>query len=150
MKQSTAATPATAAKPEDGGALIFTLMHAAQHLEDKLEAGLADVGLSLAKFGVLSELVKAGEPLSLSELAARLSCVRSNMTQLIDRLEGDGLVRRMDDPDDRRTVRAALTAQGRTQAQAGSAAIQAVQSQFEAALPERDRTLLHRVLGSLG
>jgi len=38
--------------------------------------------------------------------------VRSNITQLVDRLEKDGLVRRRSDPDDRRSVRAALTPAG--------------------------------------
>jgi len=150
MKQSTPEGSAAAGRTQESGPLMFALMHAAQNLEDRLEAGLAGAGLSLAKFGVLAELVKAGEPLSLSELATRLSCVRSNMTQLIDRLEGDGLVRRVDDPDDRRTVRAALTALGRTQAQAGSAAMATIQTEFESGLPERDRALLHRLLGSIG
>jgi DNA-binding MarR family transcriptional regulator len=149
MKQPAAQPAAAPDRTGEAGPLLFALMHAAQHLEDRLESGLASAGLSLAKYGVLAELVKAGEPLSLSELATRLSCVRSNMTQLIDRLEGDGLVRRVDDPQDRRTVRAALTPQGRTQAQAGSAAMLAIQTQFEAALPERDRAMLERVLHSL-
>lgn len=150
MKQSPDQSTGVPGHGGEGGPLLFALMHAAQHLEDQLETGLASAGLSLAKYGVLAELVKAGEPLSLSDLATRLSCVRSNMTQLIDRLEGDGLVRRLDDPQDRRTVRAALTPQGKTQAQAGGAAMQAVQARFEAALPERDRALLERVLHSLG
>jgi DNA-binding MarR family transcriptional regulator len=38
--------------------------------------------------------------------------VRSNITQLVDRLEKDGLVRRRADPNDRRGVQAALTAAG--------------------------------------
>jgi DNA-binding MarR family transcriptional regulator len=125
-------------------------MHVAQGLEDKLEVGLERAGLSLAKYGVLAELVKAGEPLSLSQLATRLRCVRSNMTQLVDRLEADGLVRRVNDPDDRRTVRAALTTAGRSQEEAGSLELQAVQAQFAASLPERDRAQLQRVLSSLG
>ncbi len=150
MKQSSAQTTPASDRTGEAGPLLFALMHAAAQVEDQLEAGLASAGLSLAKYGVLAELVKAGEPLSLSELATRLSCVRSNMTQLIDRLEADGLVRRVDDPLDRRTVRAALTPQGRTQAQAGSAAMQAVHTRFEAALPERDRAMLERVLHSFG
>jgi DNA-binding MarR family transcriptional regulator len=150
MKQSTARSAPSIEGAEDPGRLLFTLMHVARALEDRLEAGLEQCGLSMAKYGVLSELVKADEPLSLSELAARLSCVRSNMTQLVDRLEADGLVRRVNDPDDRRTVRAALTTAGRSQEEAGSLQLQAVQAHFAVALPERDRAQLHRVLASLG
>ena len=88
---------------------ISSLLRAAHALENKLESSLSRVGLSMPKYSVLSELVTAREALSLSELASRLSCVRSNMTQLVDRLEADGLVTRVNDPGDRRSVRAALT-----------------------------------------
>ena len=94
------------------GSLMFGLLHAAQAVEGRMEEAFASVGLSTARFGVLGQLVQAGEPLPLSEIAARLSCVRSNMTQLVDRLEADGLVRRVNDPDDRRSIRAELTPAG--------------------------------------
>ena len=50
---------------------------------------------------------------TLSELASRMICVRSNITQLMGRLEADGLVQREEDPHDRRCVRATLTPLGR-------------------------------------
>ena len=49
----------------------------------------------------------------LGQLAERLSCVKSNITQLVDRLEADGLVARQPDPGDRRSKLAGLTAAGR-------------------------------------
>lgn len=94
-------------------ALASALARVARCLEDRLDAALAEVGLSAAKLGVLTQLVEAGSPLPLGELAARMRCVRSNVTQLVDRMEVDGLVRRVDDPADRRTVRAELTRLGR-------------------------------------
>ena len=95
-----------AAEKKAPSTAIFSLLHAAHVLEDRVEASLETVGLSLPKYSVLSELVKSGTSVSLSELATRLSCVRSNMTQLVDRLEADGVVRRVDDPSDRRAVKA--------------------------------------------
>src|SRR5689334_2848147 len=85
---------------------IFTLLHAAHALEAKVEDALERAGLSSPKYTVLSALVASQNPLSLSELAAEASCVRSNMTQLVDRLEGEGLVQRVHCPADRRLVRA--------------------------------------------
>ena len=82
-------------------------------VEARLEAALEPLGLSLAKFGALAQLAAAGEPLPLSTLAERRACVRSNITQLVDRLEAEGLVKRSDDPRDRRSVRAELTDEGR-------------------------------------
>jgi len=56
---------------------------------------------------------EAGEPISMIECAAkRWTCVRSNITQLVDRLEADGLAKRVEDPNDRRAVRAAVTPLG--------------------------------------
>src|SRR3989442_12627226 len=91
------------------GQMMYSFVRAAHVLESRLEEALEQVGLSLAKFGALSHLVKEGEPLSLSECAMKMTCVRSNMTQLVDRLEADGLGRSLKDPEDRRAVRAAVT-----------------------------------------
>src|SRR6185503_14692405 len=99
----------TATKPDR---TIFELLHAAHSLEARLEESLNRAGLSGPKFAVLNELVSADSALALSELATRLSCVKSNMTQLVDRLEADGLVERTSDPNDRRSVRAAITPLG--------------------------------------
>src|SRR5688500_13415512 len=93
----------------DEGKVMFSLLSAAHALEDRLESALAQTGLSMPKLSVLTHLVEAGEPQTLSSLAERLSCVRSNVTQLVDRLEADGLVRRVADPSDRRSIRAVLT-----------------------------------------
>jgi DNA-binding MarR family transcriptional regulator len=93
-------------------AVTRALLHAAHAVEARLEASLEGAGMSLAKLSVLRHLVEAGEPLALSQLAERSSCVRSNMTQLIDRLEAEGLVRRVSDATDRRSVRALLTRAG--------------------------------------
>jgi MarR family transcriptional regulator, organic hydroperoxide resistance regulator len=100
------------ARPAASEALVFALLGTAGAVEARLEAALTPSGLSLAKAGVLHSLAEAPGPVVLSELAKHQNCVRSNITQLIDRLEKDGLVRRRADPDDRRSVRAALTAAG--------------------------------------
>jgi len=127
---------------------IFSLLHAAHALEDKLEAVLAGVGLSLPKYSVLSELVSAGAPLSLSELATRLSCVRSNMTQLVDRLEADGLVKRVDDPADRRAVKAMITEQGSTRQSAGATAVATLHEEFASRVGIADRDAVGRMLSA--
>jgi DNA-binding MarR family transcriptional regulator len=127
----------------------FSVLHAAHLIEDRIEAALGKAGLSMAKLGALSELAAAGEPLTLSQLAARLSCVRSNMTQLVDRLEADGLVKRLDDPADRRSVRAELTPLGRERQYAGDRAMKRVQAEFAASLTATERVALEGALGAL-
>ena len=82
-------------------------------------------------------------------LAEQCACVRSNITQLVDRLEADKLVRRADDPKDRRSILAELTAEGRTRHAAGLRAIEAAENELFAPLPERQRKNLVELLRSL-
>jgi DNA-binding MarR family transcriptional regulator len=92
---------------------LFSLLHAAEAAQAHVETRLAVLGLSLPKLAALHQLAAAGESLPLGQLAERLSCVKSNITQLIDRLEADGFVTREPDPNDRRSRLAVMTAVGR-------------------------------------
>ena len=129
--------------------LVSSLLHSARKLEAKMEESLAPLGLSIAKLGVLTHLAEHGEALPLSQLAARQSCVRSNMTQLVDRLEADGFVRRVDDPADRRSVLAELTALGREKQADGRSKVAWVQGEFLAALTDSEGASLNRLLSGL-
>ncbi|HEY4099339.1 MAG TPA: MarR family transcriptional regulator [Gemmatimonadales bacterium] len=130
-------------------AVMFSLLGVAHGIEDRLEQALSPIGLSTSKLGVLTQLVAAGGPLPLSELASRLSCVRSNMTQLVDRLEADGLVRRVDDPADRRSVLAMVTRLGEERQADGASELARVGEEFAAALPRADRAAFTRALAAL-
>ena len=128
----------------------MSILHAAQAITDRLESSLESVGLSMAKHSALTQLAEAGTPLTLSELAARLSCVRSNITQLIDRLEADGLVRRVDDSEDRRSVRAELTELGKQKQDAGARELMRVQDELAALVPADDLAGMESALEALG
>jgi DNA-binding MarR family transcriptional regulator len=127
----------------------LSILHAAQVINDRLEDALGSVGLSMAKHSALSRLAESAEPLTLSELAARLSCVRSNITQLVDRLEADGLVRRVDDPDDRRSIRAELTQLGREKQAAGSVELAKAQEDLAGLVSPAELANLELALGAL-
>jgi MarR family 2-MHQ and catechol resistance regulon transcriptional repressor len=129
---------------------IFALLHAAHTLEAKVEDALDRAELSGPKYSVLSALVAAGHPLSLGELASELSCVRSNMTQLVDRLESDGLVRRVHCPEDRRLVKAEITEEGRTRQANGAKEIAQLHRDFATRVNADDRAALERLLTALG
>ena len=129
--------------------LMFSLIHTGHAVEQRLEQALAQVGLSLAKFGALTHLVEAGEPISLSECATKMTCVRSNITQLVDRLEADGLVRRVEDPNDRRAVRAAVTPLGVERQAAGAKEVAKVQAEFAKTLSGADHGVLQRALSAI-
>ncbi len=69
-------------------------------------------GLSSGRLGVLFRLLRSGD-LPLGDLAMSLDSTPRNITGLVDHLERDGLVERVPDPADRRSVRARLTEEGR-------------------------------------
>jgi len=127
-------------------ALVFSLLETAEAVEARLEAALSPTGLSMAKLAVLHVLVEAREPVPLSDLAERQHCVRSNITQLVDRLEKDGFVRRRADPDDRRSVRAVLTAAGERAHGQGMRALAAEQRAIMSSLGAGDAAALKGVL----
>ena len=68
-------------------------------------------GLSSGRLGILFRLMRSGDT-SLGDLADALDTTPRNITGLVDHLERDGLVERVPDPDDRRSVRARLTEAG--------------------------------------
>ena len=115
----------------------------------RLEEALKAVGLSAAKYKVLSQIAKANEPVPLRLLAEGQQCVASNVTTLVDRLEADGLVRRVDDPADRRSKRATLTALGAEKVADGDAAVAEVEAAFAASLGPTERLALEKVLSTL-
>lgn len=126
--------------------LAFLMLGTVHEVEAQLEAALGRVGLSLAKFGVLQKLAQAGEPVALGCLADRCSCVRSNMTQLIDRLESDRLVERVSDPSDRRSIKAALTPAGRSRFEEGVGLLEQAEQDLFTRLTDPDRETLARLL----
>ena len=132
-----------------GEKMMWGLLETARALEERLESALAEVGLSSPRLTVLTELVQSTSPLPLSELAARLSCVRSNITQLVDRLEADGLVRRVHDASDRRSIRAEITEAGRERQVAGAERLARVQADFADRLRTIDGSALAQVLTAL-
>ncbi len=99
---------------------LISLLHTAHTAQAEVESKLTVLGLSLPKLLALKALSDAGESLPLGQMAERLSCVKSNITQLVDRLEADGFVARRADPDDRRTRLAVLTAAGRRACKEGT------------------------------
>lgn len=136
---------------EDVGSdpLVRTLLGAAQRLETRVETALGASGLSLTKLAILHHLIQAVEPLPLSRLADKISCVKSNITQLMDRLEADGLVTRVGHPEDRRSIRAEITDEGRQRYTAGAKTLVEQEEGLLRCLRPGDREELAKLLDQL-
>ena len=69
--------------------------------------------ITLPRFDLLAQLERYPEGLRMSELSKRMMVSTGNITGLTDRLEAEGLVRRVEDPKDRRAYLVKLTPLGR-------------------------------------
>ena len=138
-----------ASNVSDAHQLLSSVLHVAAEVQSRLEASLAPTGLSLAKLGALRHLAESNEPLPLGHLAERIACVKSNVTQLVDRLEADGLVQRLPDPADRRSVRARITDLGLERYSAGLAALNTAENSLVEELAESDQKTLNQLLARL-
>jgi len=128
---------------------LFAVLHAAGVLESRVESRLSEAGLSMAKLAALRQLTLAGESLPLGQLAERLACVKSNVTQLVDRLEADGLVSREGDPSDRRSRLAVMTEAGRKAYERGSELQQQAERELFGALSGDESAQLEQLLAKL-
>jgi len=128
---------------------LFAVLHAAGALESRVEEQLAEVGLSLPKLAALHQLSQAGDSLPLGQLAERLACVKSNVTQLVDRLEADGLVVRAADPNDRRSRLAVITESGTRAYERGIQIQQRAEREIFGALSKEESSALHELLDKI-
>ena len=124
-------------------------LQAAGCVETFVDARLSEVGLSIPKLAALTRLVQAGGVLPLGQLADRLACVKSNVTQLVDRLDADGFVTREPDPNDRRSRLAVLTERGRDAYQQGERIQRDAEHRLFGALSESDLACLAAVFEKL-
>ncbi|ADZ70283.1 MarR family winged helix-turn-helix transcriptional regulator [Polymorphum gilvum] len=89
--------------------LLGVTRHAEAHLREFLRV---NHDTTLPRFDVMAALYRRREPLTMSELSRLLLVSNGNATTVVDRLERDGLVRRVPSETDRRTVHVSLTDEG--------------------------------------
>ena len=122
-------------------------------LQRRVDITLVDEhGLSLAWFEVLTAIREAGGSMRVHELCEALDEVPSSLSRRLGRMEDSGFVSRTytPQPDDRRAVTVALTADGRGQwRDANITYRRLVQEHFARRLTETDIGALQRVFGKL-
>jgi MarR family transcriptional regulator, 2-MHQ and catechol-resistance regulon repressor len=91
---------------------FIALSRAADSVESRTRAVIADEGLTESQFGVLEALHHLG-PLCAADLAAKVLRSRGNLTLVIANLERDGLVERTTRAEDRRYRTVELTGKGK-------------------------------------
>jgi DNA-binding MarR family transcriptional regulator len=102
------------AEGADGMAFVTSIMRTHQILLARVDEVLAPFDLTFARFEALRLLAfsRTGR-LPLGKIGQRLQVHPASVTNVVDRLERDRLVRRIPHPTDGRTTLAAITAKGR-------------------------------------
>ena len=101
-------------KASTGMAAITSVMRAQQILLARVDKTLKPFGITFSRYEVLLLLhfSRTGQ-LPMRKIGQRLQVHPTSVTNAIDRLEGAGLVERVQHPTDRRTLLVNLTAEGR-------------------------------------
>ena len=92
------------------------LLKTSRHVENLLRERLRrDFATTLPRFDVMAMLHKSESGLKMSQLSGQLMVSNGNVTGIIDRLVGDGLVERVAIKGDRRATLVRLTPEGTAQ-----------------------------------
>lgn len=128
--------------------LLGRLHRLTTHLGREVEAVLLKHGLSSSAFDVLATLRRAGSPYRLSpgDLLSMTMVSSGTMTNRIDQLEKAGMVERIHNPQDRRSVLISLTELGFCVVEAAVSAHVENQHRLVAGLTEEERTTLDGLL----
>ena len=89
------------------------LLTCTQMIERVVRTRLRDrFATTLPRFDLMAQLDRHPEGLLMNELSRRLMVTGGNVTTIVDQLEKEGLVERLDEPADRRAFRIRLTPTG--------------------------------------
>jgi DNA-binding MarR family transcriptional regulator len=105
----------TISRSDDHSALrIWLRLLTCTHLiEQHVRSGLRErFATTLPRFDLLAQLERHREGLKMNELSRLLMVTGGNVTAIVDQLEKEGLVERLDEPADRRAFRIRLTKAG--------------------------------------
>ena len=93
--------------------LWLRLLATTNLIERELRRRLAErFDTTLPRFDLMAQLERHPEGLKMGELSRLLMVTGGNVTAIVDQLEKEGLVERLDEPDDRRAFRIRLTRPG--------------------------------------
>ncbi len=105
----------TIARSDDHRALRIwlRLLTCTQLIERRVRTRLREAfATTLPRFDLMAQLERHPEGLKMGELSRLLMVTGGNVTAIVDQLEKEGLVERLDEPDDRRAFRIRLTRAG--------------------------------------
>ena len=130
------------------GITSATFERAAHLISAYLESAVGELGLTQGEAHVLAQVARRG-PTAIGALHREFGHKRSTLTNIIDRLEQRGLVRRAVNPDDRRSFLVHLTAAGRQTATRVTGALDKLERELGKHVGERDLASAESVVRAL-
>jgi MarR family transcriptional regulator, 2-MHQ and catechol-resistance regulon repressor len=128
--------------------MLATIERGAHLIATYLEHALEDLGVTQAEAHVLAQLARRG-PTSIATLHDELARKRSTLTNILDRLEIRGFVRREINREDRRSLVIHPTPAGERAAKQVVDVLDELEKEVEAAVTDRDLRGLDTVVESL-
>ena len=129
--------------------LWLILMKAHRSLEKYALRSIAGTGLCFSDFAIL-EILLHKRPLAVNAVGAKIPLTSGSATTAMDRLETRGLVRREQDPNDRRARIVHLTPEGRSRIEDLFGRHRADMERAASALTPEERETLGVLLKKLG
>jgi DNA-binding MarR family transcriptional regulator len=113
--------------PSRAMAAVTSIMRVQQILQSTVDAALKPHGLTFARFEALVLLTFSRRgSLPMRVMGERLQLHPTSVTNIVDRLEADGLVKRIPHPTDRRTTLVEITEAGEKRRAEATEAVTAV------------------------
>jgi DNA-binding MarR family transcriptional regulator len=128
---------------------VLALVRADERVGRAFDAALDGTGVTAVQFNVLMELAAGEGRMAMCDVAGRLLRSPANISALIDRMERDGLVRRVRGERDRRTVLAEISEHGWEALGRAAPAVFDAERTVLAGLSDRERRDLARLLDRL-
>ena len=139
-------TPPTGCLPKElVSSTAFLLAKVGMTVKMRMLDELEQIGCGMYEYGVLAVLGEGAQKTQ-AAIADALTVDRSQLVGVLDTLEGDGLVERKRDPNDRRRHAVSITADGKRRLVKLRSVVKEIERSFLEPLDEETRTALHETL----
>jgi DNA-binding MarR family transcriptional regulator len=128
---------------------VLNVLKTATMIQAQVALLVREYGLTVATFSVLDALSSAGEPLTPVAISRRLLVPAQTLTNLLDALERQGLVRRLANQADRRSILVAITPEGEEVLHAACRPVVRSENAWLACLKPAERETLIQLLGRI-
>jgi len=127
---------------------LSPLHRASRQISGYLESRTSELGVTPSEGHILTYL-RSYAPVTVGDLVRVFGIKQSTLTSMLDRLEQAGLVRRVVNPDDRRSLVLRLSERGNDLARRLNRILEALEAEVRERVGARDVKGFHAVMGAV-